>query len=538
MKRIVVIAVVAIILGGNCWAEEPKWQEISRGEVNVKSAVVDPDDPKVIYMGTDKGIFKTIDAGGTWRNILLLRGDNRLVNQLVFDPQDKKVLYAATGVGLYYSANEGLRWTRIFKGKSSYENDCSSSAVLPRGIYLGTKSGLFFSEDKGRTWHKEAGRLKDSRIFNIAYLSKEQGYVYVSCVDGVFRKADNALDWERVYVTHPGENGGEAQEENEDRDDEELHSEIRYLAIEPGNVNNIYLATSRGIYKSKNGVSEWELLTEYGLLSRDTRFLIFSSRLELYAATKSGVFVFKNDTWRELSFNLSASNINYLALDKEGNLYACADKGLFKVVMGSSAALVSPDIISEYFKLEPGIEEVQKQAVRYAEVSPEKIINWRKQAQKKAILPQLSIGFDRNSGDLWHWESGSSSRDCDDNLRRGRDTLDWDVRLSWDLSELIWNNDQTSIDTRSRLMVQLRDDILDEVNKTYFERIRVKMEMDSLQIEDRKKRFEKELRIRELTASLDALTGGFFSNQIRANKVKYIHQPLAGPGEDTSRRNA
>jgi hypothetical protein len=90
--------------------------------------------------------------------------------------------------------------------------------------------------------------------------------------------------------------------------------------------------------------------------------------------------------------------------------------------------------------------------------------------------------------------------------------------LSWDLSELIWNEDQTSIDTRSRLMVQLRDDILDEVNKTYFERIRVKMELDSLQIEDRKKRFEKELRVRELTASLDALTGGYFSNQIQANK--------------------
>ena len=207
-------------------------------------------------------------------------------------------------------------------------------------------------------------------------------------------------------------------------------------------------------------------------------------------------------------------------MDKKDNLYACADKGLFKSVISSGWTLTAPDIISEYSKLEPGIEEVQKQAVKYAEVEQEKIINWRKQAQKKAILPQLSIGLDRNSGDLWHWESGSNTKDCDDTLRRGRDNLDWDVRLSWDLSELIWNNDQTSIDTRSRLMVQLRDDILDEVNKTYFERIRVKMELDSLQIEDRKKRFEKELRVKELTASLDALTGGYFSSQIQANKAK------------------
>jgi len=64
-------------------------------------------------------------------------------------------------------------------------------------------------------------------------------------------------------------------------------------------------------------------------------------------------------------------------------------------------------------------------------------------------------------------------------------------------------------------MVQLRDDILDEVTKLYFERLRVKMELDNLSIEDRKKRWEKELRLKELTASIDAMTAGFFSQKIK-----------------------
>ena len=63
-------------------------------------------------------------------------------------------------------------------------------------------------------------------------------------------------------------------------------------------------------------------------------------------------------------------------------------------------------------------------------------------------------------------------------------------------------------------MVELRDDILDEVTKLYFERIRIKMELDNLSIEDRKKRFEKELKLQELTASLDGLTGGYFSGHL------------------------
>ena len=66
-------------------------------------------------------------------------------------------------------------------------------------------------------------------------------------------------------------------------------------------------------------------------------------------------------------------------------------------------------------------------------------------------------------------------------------------------------------------MVELRDDILDEVTKLYFERIRVKMEINNLTIEDNRKRSEKELKLQELTASLDALTGGYFSAHIPIN---------------------
>ncbi len=60
----------------------------------------------------------------------------------------------------------------------------------------------------------------------------------------------------------------------------------------------------------------------------------------------------------------------------------------------------------------------------------------------------------------------------------------------------------------------MRDDILDQVNKLYYERLRVKMELDNLSIEDSKKRFEKELKLRELAASLDALTTGYYSEQL------------------------
>jgi len=194
-----------------------------------------------------------------------------------------------------------------------------------------------------------------------------------------------------------------------------------------------------------------------------------------------------------------------------GDLYVCAARGLFKTNALYFKGQQAQRVISVYFKDEPEISEVQRAAIKYAEVSPEKIERWRKQATKKAWLPQVSVGLDREASDLWHWETGSTTKSIDDSLRKGREYVGWDVSISWDLGELIWNEDQTSIDVRSRLMVELRDDILDNVTKLYFERIRLKMEIDSIPIEDYRKRMDKELRLKELTASLDALTGGYFS---------------------------
>ena len=516
MKRIVVIVAAAVILSRNCWAEEPKWQEITRGIVNVRSVLVDQEDPRVLYAGTARGIFKTEDGASSWRNILTLRGVNQEVNQLVFGAQDKRIIYAATGAGLYFSPDNGIRWKRIFKGKNNFENECETIAVLPYGIYLGTKFGLFVSKDQGRSWHKEPGKLGNSRIFNIAYSDKEPDCLYVSCANGIFRSADSAKSWERVFIAHPEESSLEEENESEERNGETLNSEIRYVAVDPNNPNHVYLASNCGIYKSKDRGAAWELLPEYGLLSRDTQFILISNKSKLYAATRSGVFTYGAEEWIELSFNLSARKVISLGLYKDMDLFACTDKGLFKTEADHVGTLVSGGVIAEYSKDEPKIGEIQKEAIKYAEVDPEKIIKWRRQAQNKAVLPQVSLGLDRSTTDLWHWEGGSTTRSDDDTLRRGRDSIDWSVSLSWNLGELIWNDDQTSIDARSRLMVQLRDDILDEVNKLYFERIRVKMEMDSLQIEDRKKRFEKELRLKELTASLDALTGGYFSSHIKA----------------------
>ncbi|MDP2923863.1 MAG: hypothetical protein Q8O30_09145 [Candidatus Omnitrophota bacterium] len=507
-KCIVVLAVAGVIvlsLAVGVFAAGLVWQDIGRGNINVRTVLVDPDNSNIIYIGSRDGIFKSEDGGGSWRSIFSARGTNRGVNFLLFAFSDKDSLYAATGNGLYFSLNRGRNWNRLFKGKNYLENECTALAILPSSLYLGTKAGLFVSLDKGRSWHKESGILGNNQILNVSYNLSEPDYIYIASLNGVFKTSDAGKNWERIFVAHPVENADENNEVIEDEDEPARFSDIKYVTIDQNNLNCLYVATSKGVYRSQNKGKSWEMLSDYGLLSREIKFLLISLKSTIYAVTKSGIFQYTNERWHGLSLGLTAGDIRFLASDNQDNLYAACDKGLFKT-KASYGNNNDKDIIVEYYNDEPRINEVQQAAIKYAQViDPERIENLRRQARLKAVLPDFSLDYDKTV----------TSYSNTNTTRFTVGPAEWGVSLKWSLSDLIWSEQQRLIDSQVRLMVQLRDDILDEVTKLYFERLRVKMELDNLSIEDRKKRFEKELRLQELSAMLDALTGGYFSQQTK-----------------------
>lgn len=520
-KFVVMFMALGLFLGSYCeksFAAEFDWQNICIE--NSKSILIDPKSPQLIYLGTNKGVLMTEDAGKNWRIVLPVSGQNKEVNYLLFKPGDSNSIYAASGNGLYYSHNAGKNWKRIFRGKSYTENKCLTAAISDNKIFLGTEKGLFISSDAGRSWKKPEGKLADSRISAIVYNKNGQGRVYVSCESGLFVSKDNADSWERIFIPNSSEitdeENDDIEELAEDQREEYSYPGAVYVAMDSSGNDCIYLVIPSGIYKSMDKGLNWELVPEYGLWDKNINSLLVASESLIYLAAKKGIFKFDGQRWAELSLGLIADDFRQVSLNRKGELYAATEKGLFKSVISDYS--IKESNLSFCYKDEPEIADVQNAAIKYAEVEPEKILRWRKQAARKAFLPRVTAGLDRDSSDLWHWESGSTTKTGDDILIRGKETVGWSVSLSWDLGEIIWNGDQTSIDTRSRLMVQLREDILDEVNKLYFERLRVKMDLDDLPIEAREKRAEKGLRMRELTAMLDGLTGGYFSQHINVNK--------------------
>lgn len=180
--------------------------------------------------------------------------------------------------------------------------------------------------------------------------------------------------------------------------------------------------------------------------------------------------------------------------------------GREEAVFSSAAAADSQEL---------DIRQVQRAAILYAEVSPEKIVRWRALARIKALLPRLTVDLDRDRNRTV--ASATSGGKTTFSIGPEDESLSVGLSLTWDFGELIWNPDQTSIDSRSRLTVKLRKEILEEVTKLYFERKRLLTEFEANPTEDEVLQRERQLRVGELTAQLDALTGGYFSKAQESN---------------------
>lgn len=170
---------------------------------------------------------------------------------------------------------------------------------------------------------------------------------------------------------------------------------------------------------------------------------------------------------------------------------------------------------------EPTIREVQKAAIRYAEVMPEKIRGWRVLAQVRNLIPRFTVSLDRDTDSTITSSTTQGVTRFAVGPKRSSYSLDYG--LTWDFANLLWDSAQTSIDTRSRLMVQLRQDTLEEVTRLYFERLRLQAEFQANPTDDPVLIRERSLRIEELTAQLDAHTGGLYSDFPQKETV--LHKP-------------
>jgi len=495
-------------------AHASQCQGISHETTEGLCALESFDNPQVIYFGSRRGLYKTEDAGSNWRCVTTTM--NTPVYDIAQDRSDARHIFIATSKGIFTSSDAGISWRQAYRTKTSEQAASRSIALRGRTVCVATDKGFIFSSDSGTHWNTAEGYLGTIKGISVDVEPADNGYWYAAAIDGIYRMKTPCGRWDKVFNATLSD---ALKDEDSQPPDETIEGSdisygpvIRALCVDSAHPGTLYIATVKGIFISHDSALTWETLSYSSVSTRHINAMAVDREGKLYAADGSDIYVYSAGSWQRLDCGINIQGINSLYAGASA-LYAASEKGLFRVQYGIADIPCSGGNEDEYTRGLPTISAVQAAAIEYADADIRKIRQWRKEAQHKALLPVIDIAFNKDASDLWHWEGGSTTKENDDILHKGKNVYEWDVCMKWDLADLVWNDAQTSIDTRSRLLVQLRSDVIDEVTKLYFEYVRVRMEMDSLTLMDKNKLAQKAVRLKEIAAQLDGLTGNFFTRR-------------------------
>ena len=158
------------------------WQYLGLQDQRILSKIlVHPTNNQILYVGAmglpfepnnNKGLYKSIDGGQTWEQILFLGGITGVID-VVFDPKNPETLYAAgwdrlrnnqisetsgQGAKIYKSIDGGISWVQLSGGlplddQSRIGLATTSDAVL--AVYVDVNhqfQGLYKTTDEGASW--------------------------------------------------------------------------------------------------------------------------------------------------------------------------------------------------------------------------------------------------------------------------------------------------------------------------------------------------------------------------------------------------
>lgn len=218
-------------------------EELSNIEMfNILDIVMDPQDSNALYLISTQGdLWYTYSQANRWDKVPAF--PNTLVTTLAVDPTSKCTLYASSGSKIFKSIDCSRSWTRVYTDSRPVVkiNVLAIDPLNPTLIYAGLSSGdLLISTDAGATWNARFrfnGALKQLLID-----SRNSEVMYAIAKDLLFKTIDNGKIWTQIEEPLEKFDGTKG---------------IRRIYFDFGESDTVYIITSYGILRSRDGGAKW-----------------------------------------------------------------------------------------------------------------------------------------------------------------------------------------------------------------------------------------------------------------------------------------
>ena len=301
---------------GKTWSKNPAMDGQS-----IRALAQAPSDPKMLVVGTLKGVFRSEDSGQHWDQISPANSaELHEVESIAIDPKDPKTIYAGTWHLPWKTTDGGTSWHNIKQGLID-DSDVFSIIIdptTPQVVYTSACSGIYKSETGGELYHKIQGIPSTARRTRVLMQDPvDHAIVYAGTTEGLYRTTMAGTNWSRL--TGPD-------------------VIINDVYVDPKNDKHVLLATDRsGVLMSNDGALTFAD-SNRGFSQRQVVALTQDVKdpHRLYAGVVNdkmygGVFTSGDDgkTWQQQSQGLDGRDVFSLAESPDGTLLAGTSHGIF-----------------------------------------------------------------------------------------------------------------------------------------------------------------------------------------------------------------
>jgi photosystem II stability/assembly factor-like uncharacterized protein len=315
------------------------WNSIfeEQSAIGIGDMELAPSDPNIIYLGTGEnlkkprnftlpgtGMFRSDDAGETWRNIGL--ADSWAIAEIEIHPTNPDIVFVAVlghlwskneNRGLYRTMNGGKTWEHVlYKDEVTGANEVQISPTDPQLMYAslwevypgisGENSGVYRSKDGGKTWELSSNGLPSGanigRIgLTVSSTNPDKVYALIDNLNNprneaaeLYKTIDGGLNWTKTHAgpfkIFPG-----------------IGWYFTDVYVNPKNDEEVFCLGVR-LAHSVDGGKTFSFIG--GQVSRMTPSLA------------QGLHLDQTELW------INPTNPNHLALGNDGGFYVSHDKGL------------------------------------------------------------------------------------------------------------------------------------------------------------------------------------------------------------------
>jgi len=242
---------------------------------NLHSLTASPLTGDVVFAASENAVLKSVDGGKIWVSLtephaVAARTGQRVPSvgrvhihalRAVQSGQDKLILFAGTDAGLFRSFNSGITWEQV-KAAGIAGVPVLAIYAPPSGVSrlaARTGSGLFISEDTGRSW-QPALVPNGYYIYDVA-LPVERGIAILAATSrGILQSTDEGAHWNLVTEGVPA-------------------ATVDSVRFNPAEEREAFLVQYGQVYRTVDGGDSWQAFSNQGIQGAAIRMLWFAPDL-------------------------------------------------------------------------------------------------------------------------------------------------------------------------------------------------------------------------------------------------------------------